>query len=107
MQSIIERGVNVENGKQVRKLECALDVRVEADQFQRTSAGSNPHMHDHQLAETGAVDCLQLTEFDDDLACMGEKLRYFLGERGGFITIGEAALAQKHGDIVNCAGLQI
>jgi hypothetical protein len=38
---------------------------------------------------------------------MGEKLRYFLGERGGFITIGEAALAQKHGDIVNCAGLQI
>jgi len=99
--------MNVENGKQVRKLECALDVRVEADQFQRTSAGSNPHMHDHQLAETGAVDCLQLTEFDDDLACMGEKLRYFLGERGGFITIGEAALARKHGYIVDGADFQI
>jgi hypothetical protein len=64
-------------------------------------------MHDHQLAEAGAVNNLNPAKFDYDPPGIGEKLGYFLGKGSGFVAIGKAAPAVKNRDIIDCAGLQI
>jgi hypothetical protein len=84
-----------------------LNPGVGAGQFQGASTGSDPHMHDHQLAETGAVDNFQAGELDYDLACVGQEFRYFLRECRGLIAVGKTAPAVKNHDIIDGASFQI
>jgi hypothetical protein len=106
-QGIIQRGMNVENRKQIGELEYFSNPRIGASQFQRASTGSNPHVHNHQLAKTGAIDNLQSAEVNYDLTCLGQKFPDSLGESSSFIAIGKAASTVKNRDIIDCAGLQI
>jgi hypothetical protein len=106
-QGIVQRGMDVENRQQVGELEQVFNPRIGASQLEGASTGPDPQMHHHQLAETGAVNNLQPTEFDYHVTRLGQELCYFFGEGGGLVAIGKAAFAVENGDVIDYTRFQI
>src|SRR5215831_1275570 len=97
--------MNLKNRNQVCEFEQLLDSRVRAGQFQRASARLSPHMHYDEFAESSAIDRLEPTQVDDDLACVRQQFRDFLREGSGLVTISKAARAMQDSDVTNSAVL--
>src|ERR1700685_3395606 len=98
--------MDIENPGQICKLEQVQHAIICSSQFQRTSTGPRPHVHNYQFAEAGAVNNVQSTELDYQLPRVRKKVRYFLRECCGFVAISKTALAVQNGDVIDCSGLQ-
>ena len=65
-QSIVQRGMNIENRHQICQLEQLSNASIGSRQLHRATARLRPHVDNYQFAEAGAIDAYDYLIVNDD-----------------------------------------